>query len=90
MGEIILYEKEGTINILEHFKNSCDISNPASEHPTLKYGKFFFERDETIKDEEVKKFYSDKTKQLHLIKIRVKIFHSKILGREKVNNFYKY
>ena len=48
MGEIILYEKEGTINILEHFKNSCDISNPASEHPTLKYGKFFFERDETI------------------------------------------
>jgi len=76
MGETILYEKEGTINILEHFKNSCDISNPDSEQRNLKYGKFFFEKDEIIKDEEVKKFYSDKTKQLHLIKIKVKIVQS--------------
>ena len=76
MGETILYEKEGTINILEYFKNSCEISYVQSEKSTLKYGKFFFEKDEIIKDEDVKKFYSDKTKQLHLIKIKVKVVQS--------------
>jgi hypothetical protein len=76
MGETILYEKEGTINLLEYFKNSCEISYVQSEKSTLKYGKFFFEKDEIIKDEDVKKFYSDKTKQLHLIKIKVKVVQS--------------
>ena len=78
MSEIILYEKESNLNILEHYKSSCNIfkNSPVSTNTnniSNKYGKFIFEKEEIIDDEKVKDYYSDKTKQLMLIKLRVKV-----------------
>lgn len=72
MGKIVLYEEKGKVNILEHFKDTCPIKGPKPIHAS-KYGKFIPLNEENISEEDVKKYYGDKTKRLTIIQTEVSV-----------------
>ena len=86
MSKIILYEKKGSLNILEHFYLYNKLGNFDGKLSKGKYGYFKYEKNERIEDKDVKKYYADKTKT-------ISITHSKVEVTEenfKVSIKFKY
>ena len=73
MSKIILYEKKGSLNILEHFYLYNKLGNFEGKMGKGKYGYFKYERDEHIDDKDVKKYYADKTKTISIIHSKVEV-----------------
>jgi len=86
MGKIVLYEKKGTLNVLEHFHMYNKLENVDRHSRKSKYGYFKFKKQENIGDEEVRKYYADKTKTLTIIHAIVEV----VQDGDKVSIRFKY
>ena len=86
MGKIVLYEKKGTLNVLEHFHMYNKLENVDRHSRKSKYGYFKFKKQENISDEDVRKYYADKTKTLTIIHAIVEV----VQDGDKVSIRFKY
>lgn len=86
MGKIVLYEKKGTLNALEHFHMYNKLENVDRHSRKSKYGYFKFKKQENISDEDVRKYYADKTKTLTIIHAIVEV----VQDGDKVSIRFKY
>lgn len=86
MGKIVLYEKKGTLNALEHFHMYNKLENVDRHSSKSKYGYFKFKKQENISDEDVRKYYADKTKTLTIIHAIVEV----VQDGDKVSIRFKY
>ena len=86
MGKIVLYEKKGTLNVLEHFYMYNKLENVDRHSRKSKYGYFKFKKQENISDEDVRKYYADKTKTLTIIHAIVEV----VQDGDKVSIRFKY
>ena len=86
MGKIVLYEKKGTLNVLEHFHMYNKLENVDRHSSKSKYGYFKFKKQENISDEDVRKYYADKTKTLTIIHAIVEV----VQDGDKVSIRFKY
>lgn len=73
MSKIVLYEENGSLNILEYFHLSNKVYYSDLRSKKYKYGYFKYEKDEHISDDEVRKYYADKTKRLTIIRTKVQV-----------------
>jgi len=86
MSKIILYDKKGSLNILEHFHKCNKIDTVDGDLNKGKYGFFKFKKQENISDDEVIKYYSDKTKTLTILHAIVEV----VQDVDKVSIRFKY
>lgn len=86
MGKIVLYQKKGALNVLEHFHMHNKLENYDRHSSKSKYGYFKFKKQENISDEDVRKYYADKTKTLTIIHAIVEV----VQDGDKVSIRFKY
>jgi len=86
MSKILLYEKKSSLNVLEHFYMYNKLDNFDIVQKKNKYGYFKFKSQENISDEDVRKYYSDKSKTLTILHAKVEV----IQDGDKVSIRFKY
>ncbi len=75
MGVIILYERDYQCNQMIKYKDFCPVNSgeivkKMGKNPE---GKFYTDNTQYIENDEVKKFYADKTKELNITQCKIKV-----------------
>ena len=87
MGNTILFEKQGKTAIVEHFHSSNPISDSNGKFSLKsKYGYFRPRGEETISDDDIKKYYPDISKRLTIVTSYVQVVQDGV----KVSIRFKY
>ena len=75
MSDIILYERDYQCNQMIKYKDFCPVNSgeivkKMGKNPE---GKFYTDNTQYIENDEVKKFYADKTKELNITQCKIKV-----------------
>ena len=87
MGKTVLFEKQGKTSIVEHFHTSNPIGDANGKYSLKsKYGYFRTKGEETISNDDIKKYYPDISKRLTIVTSYVQVIQDGV----KVSIRFKY